>query len=218
MRLRLLILAAVAALTLAQPAVAQDVLLPQPMPAAQPTSAPAYVWRGNDNTADRRLIAVDAKDIITIGPDSGSVTMSSDGAVQWWGASKVAAKESTAVAPPRNDVDDWKMHLALSVSMASEGADLATTFEALGRQHECERLLGSASKKFCPGFREANPLLKPFANDSFTFGTVKMGVAALSQWAHWRLHKTHPRAARAYAWGNAALKFWVASRNARLVR
>lgn len=79
--------------------------------------------------------------------------------------------------------DSTALHIVLCSYMAAQGADLATTFYAIG-----------ANKG-----TEANPILAPLVRYPFAIGAIKMGVAAGTSWALIKLHKTHPR-----------LAFWVA--------
>ena len=91
----------------------------------------------------------------------------------------------------------WPLHLALGASITADGADLATSAYAFGRG----------------GFREANPVLRPFQDRPIPFAIAKMGSAAGMSYLLVRLYAKHPRWALALAITNTALKSYIAVRN-----
>jgi hypothetical protein len=67
-----------------------------------------------------------------------------------------------------------------------------------------------------PGFREGNPLLKPFQDSPVAFGIAKGAYTAGLIYAIRGLHKTHPRAAVIVAIVATAIEAGLVASNARL--
>ena len=71
------------------------------------------------------------------------------------------------------------IHIALAGVIIAHSADLSTTSWAIGRNPD--------------KFREANPLMRPFADDPIKLAVVKMGTAGSINYMLFRLHKNHPK-------------------------
>lgn len=104
-----------------------------------------------------------------------------------------------APAPERHA--GW-LHAAIAAHVIAQSADLSTTSYAMGRG----------------GFRESNPVMRPFAGDPVRLALVKGGYAVGTSYLFLRLHRTRPRLAFVVATASAAFSSVIAARNARLVR
>lgn len=93
------------------------------------------------------------------------------------------------------------MHAAIAGAILAHGADLSTTSWAMGRAgHQ---------------FREANPIMRPFAGDPVLLAGAKMGLAVGLNAYLLHIHKKHPRVATALAVGQMIGFGYVAHRNAK---
>lgn len=93
------------------------------------------------------------------------------------------------------------VHAAIAASIVASSADLSTTSWAMGR--------GGGQ------FREANPLMRPFAGDPVALAVVKMGVATGVSYTLLRLHKRKPKTVLVLALAQTAVSGYIAHRNAR---
>ena len=101
-------------------------------------------------------------------------------------------------------VDERILHSVIASSMIAHGADLSTTSWALGK---------SGSQ-----FKEANPLLRPFADDPVKLAIAKMGSATAANYILLKLHKNHPKLVLTIGIAQTIAIGFVAHRNAQLVR
>lgn len=115
------------------------------------------------------------------------------------GVALIVATLGTAPAAAQCPPSGW-LHVALGASIIADGADLGTSAYAFGR-----------------GFREANPLFSWADDKPVAFAVAKMGGAVATNYLFLRLHRTHPKLAWTLTLANAAGKFWLAHRTARLI-
>lgn len=94
------------------------------------------------------------------------------------------------------------LHAAIAAHVVAQAADLSTTSFAMGRG----------------GFRESNPMMRPFAGDPVRLALVKGAYAVGTSYLFLRLHKTRPKLAFALAAGTAAFTSYIAARNSRVVQ
>ncbi len=126
-------------------------------------------------------------------------------------ASGCAVKHAVLQSPAH--VDRWAIRLALGASLGCEAADNGISLYTFGKAEGIEERGGPKET-----YREANPLLKPFVRNPNLFTTMKIGQGLLASGLVIGLHDhDHPLIAHAIAWGNAAFKCWVASRNQQLL-
>jgi hypothetical protein len=100
---------------------------------------------------------------------------------------------------------EWHPHLlhySIAASMVAHSADVATSMYALGRDPQ--------------RYREANPILRPFADQPAAFGVVKMSMAVGVNYALLKMHAQHPRLALVASIAQTVAVGYVAHRNARL--
>lgn len=106
-----------------------------------------------------------------------------------------------ALASPAFAQDSRLLHGAIGAAMVAHAADISTTMFAKG--------------KYGDRFREANPVLRPFAGDPVTFAVAKMGLAVGANYVLLKIHKTRPKTALAIAVAQVGLMGYVAHHNAQ---
>ena len=102
-------------------------------------------------------------------------------------------------APP----SQTPIRLMISAGVIAHAADLSTTSWSLGRSGD--------------QFREANPLLRPFASDPVALAVAKMSFAVGANYAIFRLYQHKPRLALAMGVVQVVAVGYVAHRNAQLL-
>jgi hypothetical protein len=103
------------------------------------------------------------------------------------------------IAPTHGPLKPWT-HLAIGSTMVAHFADISTTAWALGKG----------------GYAEANPVLKPFADDPVTLAIAKGGIATLAAYLMLRLHEGHPRTVIVLGIVQTLALGYVAHKNAQL--
>lgn len=96
--------------------------------------------------------------------------------------------------------EGW-VHLALSGVILANSTDVATTMYLKG--------------KYGDRFREANPLMRPFAGDPVVFALAKMSVAGAANYYLWRTHERKPKTVIAVALAQTIVLGYVTHLNAK---
>lgn len=118
-------------------------------------------------------------------------------------AALLALQLAVAATPAAPELPDhWWADAALFTAGVAATADLSATSWALGRG----------------GFIEANPILRPFADDPVKIAVVKSAVDGASIWVLLKYHKQRPKLVTALALAKAGVSAYVAHRNARQLR
>jgi len=102
---------------------------------------------------------------------------------------------------------EWRptlLHVSIGASMVGHGTDVAVSMYHLGRDPT--------------RYREANPILRPFADRPLAFGVVKMGLAVGVNVALLKVHRARPRLALAMSLAQTAAIGYVAWRNQQAPR
>jgi hypothetical protein len=92
-------------------------------------------------------------------------------------------------------------HIAIMSLNVSQFADLSTTMYMSGKG----------------GFKEANPLLRPFYKSPIKMALVKGGLATLVSYTLFRMHKNHPKLVIFLSSSLASLTGYVAYRNSKIL-
>ena len=108
---------------------------------------------------------------------------------------------NTLIAPTHAPLKPWT-HLVIASSMVAHMADLSTTSWAMGKG----------------GYREANPVLKPFAGDPVALALAKGSLAVGVNYYLLRLHERKPKTVLVIGIVQTLAVGYVAHRNAALVR
>jgi hypothetical protein len=109
----------------------------------------------------------------------------------------VAARAQSA--PP----SQTPIRLVISAAIIAHSADLSTTAFAFGKSGD--------------RYREANPILRPFAGDPVTLAVAKMGTAVALNYGLFRLYQHKPKTAIAAGVMQVVAIGYVAHRNAQLL-
>ena len=107
---------------------------------------------------------------------------------------------ANAQSPPPSQTP---IRLMISAGMIAHGADLATTSWSFGRSGD--------------QFKEANPILRPFAGDPVALAISKMTLAVGCNYALLRLYQHKPRLAIAMGVVQVVAVGYVAHQNAQLL-
>lgn len=91
-------------------------------------------------------------------------------------------------------------HAAIAAHVVAQFADVSTTSFAMGRG----------------GFREANPVMRPFAGNPIRLALVKGAYATGTSYLLLKLHRTRPKTAFGLAVLSVVTTGYVARRNARV--
>lgn len=111
----------------------------------------------------------------------------------------LAQAPQSAPTPERHA--GW-LHTAIAAHAIAQFADVSTTAWAMGRG----------------GFRESNPIMRPFAGDPVKLAVFKGTYAVGTTYLFKKMHRKRPKTAFALAAGSAVVTSWVAHKNAQLVR
>jgi len=97
----------------------------------------------------------------------------------------------------------WWATAALTTHATSHTLDLVTTNLALHQN---------------PNAVEMNPVLRPFVDQPWAFGTVSAGLWVGANYTLWKVAKSHPKRATFIALALSAAELTIASHNASVMR
>ncbi len=117
-------------------------------------------------------------------------------------AGPASAQSATFVVIQEPPPHQGWLRAAVAAHAVAQFADVSTTANAMGRG----------------GFREVNPIARPFASDPIKLAVFKGTYAVATSYLFLKLGKSKPKTAIVGAVLHTVLTSWVAARNARTVR